>query len=86
MAYPCDITPGGVPLSYSLACASCERTFTSASPLARTCSDGCRAKLYRARLTEQRARLAAEADAALASGNVAELTAVARRAAALLAA
>lgn len=82
----CDITPGGVPLTYSLACASCERNFTAASPFARTCSDGCRAKLYRTRLTAQRARLAAQASDAASRGDLAELTAVAERAAALLAA
>lgn len=74
------------PVSYSLTCASCARSFAAASSLARTCSDACRAALYRARLTEQRARLAAQADAAAASGDLAELTAVARRAATLLAA
>lgn len=73
-------------MSYSLTCAACARDFTAASSLARTCSDACRAALYRARLTAQRARLAAEAAAAASRGDLTELTAVARRTAALLAA
>lgn len=72
-------------MSYSLTCASCAREFTASSSLARTCTDACRAALYRARLTAQRARLAAEADAAATRGDLAELTALARRTASLLA-
>ena len=66
-------------------CIQCSVPFSAAHPAAQTCSPACRNRLYRARLTEQRTRLASQADAALASGDIAELTIVAR-AAALLAA
>jgi len=77
-------------------CIVCGSLFYAARSDSKHCSSVCRLKDYRARqarhrdlldrLLAQRARLAAQADAALASGDVAELTAVARRAAALLAA
>ncbi|MEX0160634.1 MULTISPECIES: hypothetical protein [unclassified Microbacterium] len=67
-----------------------------ASSTSRFCTDACRLKEWRQRqarhrkltdqLLAQRARLAAQADAALADGSIDKLTAVARRAAALLAA
>ena len=66
-------------------CIQCAAMFIAAHPAAQTCSAACRNRLYRARLLAQRARLAAQAEAALASRDVAELTAVARRAAVLLA-
>ena len=70
--------------AYNLACARCGRTFLASHPSARTCSDACRAALYRERLTAQRQRLAAEAAAALRSGDATALELVARRAAELL--
>lgn len=67
-----------------------------ASSTSRFCTEACRLKEWRERqalhreltskLLAQRARLAAEADAALASNDFDRLTAVAQRAAALLAA
>ncbi len=70
--------------AFNFICAECGSAFTAAHSGARTCSNACRVRLYRARLLEQRARLGAEADAALRSGDVAALEAVARRAAAML--
>lgn len=77
-------------------CIVCGSPFYAARIDSKHCTPTCRLKDYRARqarrreLTErllaQRARLASQADAAIASGNIAELTAVARHAAALLAA
>lgn len=74
--------------------ATCETC--GASSVARFCTEACRLKEWRQRqahhreltdrLLAQRVRLAAEADAALADGSVDKLAAVARRAAALLAA
>ncbi len=49
-----------------------------------TCSGACRNAVHRARVRAQRARLVADADRAMASGDLAALTAVARRTAALL--
>jgi len=65
-------------VTYSAHCAACDRPFTAAHPRATTCGDNCRAKLHRARLLAQRARLAAEAERALKSGDVSALEAVAR--------
>lgn len=67
-------------------CAQCERDFFAAHATASTCSVSCRNKRYRARLVAQRRRLQAEAEAALRTGDVARLEAVARRTADLLAA
>ena len=70
---------------YSHTCDNCRATFVGAAH-GRTCSDACRAAVYRRRLQDQRARLAAEAHAAAESGDLAALTRVARATAALLAA
>ncbi|OZD37440.1 hypothetical protein CH252_33010 [Rhodococcus sp. 06-1477-1B] len=64
----------------------CETSFEASRPEAATCSVSCRNKLYRRRLVAQRERLAAQAAAAASSGDVDELTRVARATAALLAA
>lgn len=72
--------------SLTLLCAHCGCRFAAAHPAARTCSVSCRNKLYRARLLAQRQRLAAEAQAALGSGDMLKLEQVARATARLLAA
>ncbi len=72
--------------SLTLLCAQCERRFLAAHATANTCSVACRNRLYRARLLAQRQRLAAEADAALRSGDVLKLEQVARATVSLLAA
>lgn len=78
-------------------CAICPASFAPRGrSTSRFCSEACRLKEWRirqsrhreltARLLEQRTRLAAQAEAALASGDVANLERVARSAVALLAA
>ncbi|MDR6866787.1 hypothetical protein J2Y69_001386 [Microbacterium resistens] len=70
-------------MAFLIQCAECARPATLAKP-GRFCSDACRARNFRYRLAAQRARLTDAADAALASGDVAALEDVARRATELL--
>lgn len=73
-------------LHFSMTCAHCGQPFDAGHATAVTCSVGCRNRRHRARMATRRARLAAEADRAIASGDIVELTRVARATAALLAA
>lgn len=70
--------------SYLVECAYCGDAAELATPWGRFCSPKHRTYFHRDALIAQRKRLAADAEAALASGDIAELERIARSTADLL--
>lgn len=63
---------------HRLTCDTCRAGFDAVNGYAQTCSATCRSRLRRDRTAARHARLAAQADAAIASGDVAAIERAAR--------